>query len=109
MARLDTDIAYDLFLSGATPLTVIENPNAAAKRELVIFRDSYASSLAPLLIENYSKITMVDLRYMHSSLLPEYVDFTDADVLFLYSDRLANDSLLLKADVPANDQLNMVG
>ena len=94
--RLDTEIAYDLFLSGATPLTVIENPDAGTERELVLFRDSYGSSLAPLLLEAYSKITLVDLRYMLSDLLPDYVDFTGAAVLFLYSDRIINNSLLLK-------------
>ena len=35
----------------------------ATDRELVIFRDSFASSLAPLLMEQYAKITLVDIRY----------------------------------------------
>lgn len=87
---------YDFFLSGATPLTVIENPNAAEKRELVIFRDSFGSSIAPLMLESYSKVTLVDLRYMVSALLPTHVRFEGADVLFLYCDELANSSFLLK-------------
>lgn len=87
---------YDVFLSGATPLTVIENPNAASRRELVIFRDSYGSSIAPLMLESYSKVTLVDLRYMVSALLPNYVSFKNADVLFLYCDELVNSSFLLK-------------
>lgn len=87
---------YDFFLSGATPLTVIENPNAAEKRELVIFRDSFGSSIAPLMLESYSKVTLVDLRYMVSALLPTHVNFDGADVLFLYCDELVNSSFLLK-------------
>jgi len=87
---------YDIFLSGATPLTVIENPNAAEKRELVIFRDSFGSSIAPLMLESYSKVTLVDLRYMVSALLPNHVNFKNADVLFLYCDELVNSSFLLK-------------
>ena len=75
---------------------MIENPNAAEKRELVIFRDSFGSAIAPLMLESYSKVTLVDLRYMVSALLPNYVDFTNADVLFLYCDELANSSFLLK-------------
>jgi len=90
------DNGYDIFLSGATPLTVIENPNAPARRELVIFRDSYGSSIAPLMLESYSKVTLVDLRYMVSALLPNYVSFKNADVLFLYCDELVNSSFLLK-------------
>ena len=95
-AKLESKIPYDIFLSGATPLTVIENPDMTEKRELVIFRDSYGSSIAPLLIGSYSKITLVDLRYMASNLLPEYVDFTDAEVLFLFSDKVVNNSTMLK-------------
>ena len=33
---------------------------------------------------------------MLSSMLPKYVDFTGADVLFLYCDELVNNSSLLK-------------
>lgn len=95
LAKFGTN-GYDIFLSGATPLTVIENPNAASKRELVIFRDSYGSSIAPLMLESYSKVTLVDLRYMVSALLPNYVNFKNADVLFLYCDELVNSSFLLK-------------
>ena len=91
-----TPNGYNVFLSGATPLTVINNPQATEERELVIFRDSYASSLAPLLLPACSRITLVDLRYMLSSMLPKYIDFTGADVLFLYCDELVNNSSLLK-------------
>ena len=95
-SKLQGKVPYDVFLSGATPLTVITNPKAAKERELVIFRDSYGSSIAPLMIEAYSKITLVDLRYMSSDLLGDYVDFTDAEVLFLMSDKIVNNSIMLK-------------
>ncbi len=96
MDKLQSENPYDVFLSGATPLTVIENPNASGVRELVIFRDSYASSIAPLMIDSYSKITLVDLRYMASSLLPEHVNFENAEVLFLFSDDFVNNMMLMK-------------
>lgn len=86
---------YDVFLSGATPLITITNPAGEKGKELVIFRDSFGSSLAPLLIEGYEKITLVDIRYMHSSLLPNYIEFTDQDVLFLYSTMVLNSSSML--------------
>lgn len=87
---------YDIFLSGAEAVMTIENGNAATGRELVIFRDSFGSSLAPLLIGSYSKITLVDLRYISSSLLSDYVDFEDADVLFICSTLLLNSGGILK-------------
>ena len=90
--------SYDVFLSGATPLVVIENKNQLNGRELVLFRDSFGSSLAPLLISNYSKITMIDLRYMSSKMLEQVgIEFTEnQDVLFLYSVPIINNSFTLK-------------
>ena len=81
---------YDIYLSGATPLISLYNPNAKTDKELLLFRDSFGSSLAPLLIENYSKITLIDLRYISSKLLQNYIDFKDQDVLFLYSTVVLN-------------------
>lgn len=91
--------SYDIYLGGATPLLVLENPESTSNRELLLFRDSFGSSLAPLLIDQYQKITMIDLRYMHPSLLKEYaIDFTspNQDILFLYSVSIVNQSFTLK-------------
>lgn len=96
VSKLSGAGSYDVFLNGATPLQTIENPNAATDRELVIFRDSFASSLAPLLCEQYRTITLIDLRYMVSGLVPQYVTFTDQDVLFLFSSWVVNESAMLR-------------
>lgn len=85
---------YDIYLSGATPLITIENPNIKEKKELLLFRDSFGSSIAPLLIENYSKITLIDLRYISSKLLDKYIEFENQDVLFLYSSVVLNQNIL---------------
>jgi len=87
---------YDVFLSGAQPLLVIDNPAGIAGKELVIFRDSYSSSLAPLLLGDYSKITLVDIRYMHPDQVGNYVNFQNQDVLFLYSTLILNSGRSLK-------------
>ena len=95
-AALEGRDAYEFFLNGADALLVIENPNAKSDRELVIFRDSFTSSLAPLLLETYSKITLVDTRYVQTAMLGHFLDFTNQDVLFIYSTGLLNNSLALK-------------
>ena len=95
-AKLKGNDKYDVYLSGAAALLTVENTLASSKKELVVFRDSFGSSLAPLLLEGYSKITLVDLRYFSSQLLGEYVDFTNADVLFIYNTQIINQSSLLK-------------
>lgn len=89
-------VDYDVFLSGVDPVLTITCPDAQTDRELVIFRDSFGSSLAPLLCGTYRTITLVDLRYMASGMLPQYVKFTNQDVLFLYSAAVANRSGLLR-------------
>ena len=83
---------YEFFLSGASPIQVLENPAALSDRELVVFRDSFGSSLAPLLAGSYRKITLIDLRYISSDLLESYVRFQEQDVLFLYSALIWNQS-----------------
>ncbi|MBQ8541648.1 MAG: hypothetical protein IJ435_09280 [Clostridia bacterium] len=87
---------YEMFLSGSESVVVIENPMAENTKELVIFRDSYASSLAPLLAQGYKKTTLVDIRYMQSAFLENYVDFSSCDVLFLYSTSVLNTSTSMK-------------
>ena len=87
---------YELFLSGSVSLLTIENPNADTDRELVIFRDSFGSSLAPLLDPGYDKVTLADIRYLPSSQMGKYLTFTDQDVLFLYSAPVLNNSETLK-------------
>lgn len=87
---------YDIYLSGATPLIEISNSNNKTNKTLVIFRDSYASSLASLLMEGYSKITLVDTRYISPKILNEYVNFENADILFIYSTLVINSSMALK-------------
>lgn len=87
---------YDVYLSGAEALITIENPLAENDRHLILFRDSFGSSLAPLLVDSYAQITLIDLRYVNSSMLDTLVDFTGADVLFLYSTTLLNTGSILK-------------
>lgn len=92
---------YNMFLSGArVSVVIIENPNATTDRELIVFRDSFGSSLIPLLAEGYSKITAIDLREMsvHQLADPIFeVDFENADdVLFIFSTLILNDSAELK-------------
>ena len=87
---------YELFVGGPLSLVTIENPNADNDRHLVVVRDSFGSALLPLLAQSYAKVTAVDIRYMMPNLVGNFVDFTDADVLFLYSSTVLNNSITLK-------------
>lgn len=83
---------YQMFLSGSLSLLTIDNPAAKNDRELIIFRDSFGSSIAPLLVDGYSKITLVDIRYLRSDYLDKFIEFNNQDVLFLYSTLVLNNS-----------------
>lgn len=96
LAKFDSKEPYDIFLSGTKALLRIDNPNATTDKELVVFRDSFGSSLIPLLAEGYSSIYIVDIRYVSSSLVGNSIDFAGKDTLFLYSTLVLNDSLSLK-------------
>ncbi len=87
---------YEIFLSGNQTVVKIKNPMNPQGGRLVIFRDSFGSSITPLLCEAYSEVVLVDLRYISSTMLSDFVDFKDADVLFMYSTVLLNDSFSLK-------------
>lgn len=103
-AKLEGEDLYEVFLSGTMPFITIENPSATEKNEIIIFRDSFGSSLVPLLATSFSKITVIDTRYMQPSVIYQfekagYVDFSSADsVLFMYSTVLLNNSLAINTE-----------
>ncbi len=83
---------YELFLSGSRALITLKNPNATTDRRLILFRDSFGSSLAPLLAGAYREVTLVDIRYASPAFLGKFVDFEGADVLYLYSTLVLNNA-----------------
>ena len=96
MEKAEGKDPYEMFLSGTRPILTIENPHVDNGEELIMFRDSFGSSLIPLLARGYEKITILDIRYVNSSMLGQFVEFGDQDVVFLYSTMLLNSSLALK-------------
>ena len=87
---------YEMFLSGSLAVITIENPNATTEKELVIFRDSFGSSLTPLLVEGYAKITVLDARYLNETMIESFVTFENQDVLFIHSSSVINNDTAFK-------------
>ena len=96
VSKLEGMDSYDVYLDGASSFIEIYNDNALSDKELVIFRDSFGSSLTPLLVNSYKKITVIDNRYIMSDYFLDYIEFTNQDVLFMYSTLLINESSTLK-------------
>ncbi len=106
--------AYDLFLGGAQPLITLSyqtsfeqtasntsqpedsHTTANSDKTLYLFRDSFGSSVAPLLLDYYDEIILIDLRYVSAENIDSLIDFKQgADVLFLYSASIQNNSEML--------------
>lgn len=94
---LDGTDGYDVFLSGAQAVLTVTSPNVHNGRHLVLFRDSFGSSLAPPLLGSFERITLVDLRYISAARLTDYADLSDAtDVLYLCSTAVWNNGGTLR-------------
>ena len=96
MSKVEGRDPYEMFLGGNISLLTIENKDALSSKELVVFGDSFSRSLVPLLAGSYQKITVMDIRYLSSSYVEKYIEFTNQDVLFLYSTSVLNNSITLK-------------
>ena len=91
--KLDGMDPYDYYLGGARALLSIHNPEKENGKKLLLFRDSFGSSLAPLLLEGYEEIMLVDLRYVSMEYFTKLIDVSSYDdVLFLYSQRVLRHS-----------------
>ncbi len=101
MSLFGGEDSYNVFLSGAAgnPVMRIVNNKCENKDTLIVFRDSYGSSILPLLSEAYRTIYVIDIRSVDYNIvtgwngLYEYIPervFEESDVLFLYSTLVFN-------------------
>ncbi|MGE4354082.1 MAG: DHHW family protein [Oscillospiraceae bacterium] len=75
---------YSMFYGGITPLLEIDTGHEDLP-SLLIIRDSYTDSLSPFLLEHFSKIHILDLRYYNTK-ISQYIASNAIDtVLICYS------------------------
>ena len=96
MTKLGSKDLYDVFLSGGAAVLEITNPAGQSGKELIVFRDSFGSSMVPLLVNDYETVWVLDTRYVNPGLLDRFVDFHGQDVLMLYSTLILNSSSALR-------------
>ena len=96
---IEADDAYDVFLGGAATITVIDNTEVSGGKTLYLFSDSFGRSLAPLLLSDYDRVVVIDLRHIKMSRVLETIALdAGSDVLFAYS--------ISAIDVSSNLQVN---
>ena len=83
-SALNTKSKYDIFFGGNSAKVEIET-KADNGRKLLVLKDSYAHCFVPFLVENFEKITMLDLRYYNQKLSELIADEHYTDLLVLYN------------------------
>lgn len=80
---LEVKDKYSSYTGSNVPLVTIETDVDNGK-SLLMIKDSYAHSLVPFLSKHYSKITMVDMRYINASLksMIKMDEYTEALFVF---------------------------
>lgn len=82
VSKLQGRDPYEVFTGGNHTQIKIRT-NIDTKRKLLVVKDSYANAMLPFLVNNFSEITIVDLRYFTESLQDVIQNNELTDVLFL--------------------------
>ena len=77
---------YDVFLSGPSSFLRISNDRSTSEDTLVMIRDSFGSSLAPVLIPYYKTIYLVDLRYISFAQAQTLIKEPVTKLLFVFGE-----------------------
>jgi len=88
---------YKVYLDGNYPLIRIRNPHAKHEEKILVIKDSFANAMAPYLVESFSEVHYMDLRYNNTS-LKEYIEKEGfSRVILLYGmDTIGEDPNLKK-------------
>lgn len=84
-SKLKTKEKYAVFLGGNNAITRIKNNSLEGEGKILIIKDSYAHSMTPFLINNYSEVVLMDLRYFMGS-VNSFIDAEEFDdILIMYN------------------------
>lgn len=88
---------YPVFIDGNHPVTVIENLSASGDAPvLLMVKDSFGNTLAPLLVPSYRTVVMVDQRFYRGAVSDLSAEYCADEILFCYSiERISTDLNLL--------------
>lgn len=83
-AWLDKKDKYSVFFDGNHPVVTVDTTNHNGK-SLAVFKDSYANSILPLLVNHYESVHIIDLRYFSADPLAYLDEHGITDMLVLYN------------------------
>jgi hypothetical protein len=84
--KLKEQDQYQIFFGGNQPIVEMEMEKKG-KGTLLLLKDSYANCFVPFLANHYSKIIMMDIRYLNSSIYQFLAMYEDeiTDVMTMYN------------------------
>lgn len=82
--KLNQKNQYEVFLGGNYDKVIIST-SADTDNTLLLFKDSYANCMLPMLTPFFSKIVVIDPRYFSDSLSAMMKEYSFTHVLFLYN------------------------
>lgn len=83
--QLEEKDKYLFFFGGNYSEVVITNEASNEGRNLLLIKDSFANSFAPMAAENYDHVYMVDMRYFRGDMRAYMEEHNITDVLVLYN------------------------
>ncbi len=84
MSWIDKKDKYSVFFDGNHPIVTVNTSNKNGKK-LAVFKDSYANSILPFLVNHYESVHVIDLRYYSMNPLM-YLDTNGiTEMLVLYN------------------------
>lgn len=84
-AWLDKKDKYSVFFDGNQPWLSRWNTTNHNGKSLAVFKDSYANSILPLLVNHYESVHIIDLRYFSADPLAYLDEHGITDMLVLYN------------------------
>ncbi len=97
--KLKTKDQYQVYLGGNYPEITIHTSNHN-NRSILVFKDSFANSFLPFLVNDYENIYVIDLRYFLIDINQYMKERNIDEILFLYNvTNLAEDTSLKKLSI----------
>ena len=75
---------YEVFMGGNYGKIIISS-DTTRKKNLLLIKDSYANCMIPMLVPYFSKIVVIDPRYLNDDLSDVIQDYSFTHILFLYN------------------------
>lgn len=82
--KLETKDKYGVYFGGNFGRIDIHTKNSSDSKTLLIIKDSFANSLAPFLMTDYTQIVMIDFRYYNQPLSALIQEIQPEEALILY-------------------------